>query len=122
MFPLLLRIGITPPRRALFAGSSHGRWTVATLRMGLLTALLAAVLPAGVSAQALGTMQVTARVLPGGPAWAGLAEARVLARQALLSPPATPRTRRAGLVQTRAELTTTAARRRLLVTVQYPRN
>ena len=73
-------------------------------------------------AMALGTMQVTARVLSGGPGWAGLAEAQVLARDALLSPAAVSDIRRAGLVQARAELATTGGRRRLLVTVDYPRN
>ena len=83
---------------------------------------LAAGLPDGASAQALGTMQVTARVVPGGPAWAALAEARLVGRQALLAPGAGSKLRRAELVQARAELASTGGRRRLVVTVDYPRN
>jgi hypothetical protein len=67
-------------------------------------------------------MQVTARVLPGGPAWAGLTEAQVLGRQVLRSPATGLHLRRADLVQARAELATTGGRRRLLVRVDYPRN
>jgi hypothetical protein len=67
-------------------------------------------------------MQVTARVLPGGAAWAGLAEAQSLARQVLLSPAADSDMRRADLVQAKAELDSTGGRRRLLVRVDYPRN
>jgi hypothetical protein len=94
----------------------------AVLRLGLLALPLVAAFPGWASAQGLGTMQVTARVLPGRPSWAGLAEAQVLARQALLSPAAGWDIRRAGLVQARAEVAATGGRRRLLVTVHYPRN
>ena len=94
----------------------------AMLRLALLTVPLMVSFPGWASAQALGTMQVTARVLPGRPVWAGLSEARTLAQQVLLSSKAAPETRRAGLVQARAELTTAGGRRRLLVTVDYPRN
>jgi hypothetical protein len=94
----------------------------AMLRLGLLAVPLMVTFPGWASAQALGTMQVTARVFPGRPAWAGLAEAQMLAREALLSPAAGSDVRRAGLVQARAELATTGGRRRLLVTVDYPRN
>ncbi len=101
-----------------------GRWLSARaiLKFGLMVVPLTAGLPSGASAQALGTMQVTARVLPGGPAWAGLAEAQILGRQALLSPAGGSHLRRGDLVQARAELATTGDRRRLLVTVDYPRN
>jgi len=104
------------------AGIRHGCSARAMLRLGFLTVPLMVSFPGWVSAQALGTMQVTARVLSGGPGWAGLAEAQVLAREALLSPAAGSDIRRAGLVQARAELATTGGRRRLLVTVDYPRN
>ena len=90
--------------------------------LALLVTLLAAALPAGVSAQALGTMQVRARVLSGRPGWLALYEARSLAREVLLAPSSASDTRRSGLVRTRAELTPAAGRRRLLVTVDYPRN
>ena len=101
-------------RRACSAG--------AVFRLGLLAWPLMAAFPGWASAQALGTMQVTARVLPGRPSWAGLAEVQILAREALLSPAAGREIRRAGLVQARAEVATTGGRRRLLVTVHYPRN
>jgi hypothetical protein len=104
------------------AGTRRGCSAGAMLRLGLLAVLLMVSFPGWVSAQALGTMQVTARVLSGGPGWAGLAEAQVLAREALLSPAAGSDIRRAGLVQARAELATIGGRRRLLVTVDYPRN
>jgi hypothetical protein len=94
----------------------------ALIRLGLLAVPLMAAFPGWASAQALGTMQVTARVLPGRPSWAGLAEAQILARQALLTPSAGSDIRRPGLVQARAEVATTGGRRRLLVTVHYPRN
>jgi hypothetical protein len=92
------------------------------LQLGLLAVPLMAAFPGGASAQGLGTMQVTARVLPGRPVWGGLAEAQAAARQVLLSSPAGPEIRRAGLVQARAEFAPTAGQRRLLVTVNYPRN
>jgi len=92
------------------------------LRLGLLAVPLMVSFPGWASAQALGTMQVTARVLPGGSGWAGLEEAQILAREALLSPAAGSDIRRAGLVQARAEFAMIGGRRRLLVTVDYPRN
>ncbi|HEY7615000.1 MAG TPA: hypothetical protein VH764_18545 [Gemmatimonadales bacterium] len=67
-------------------------------------------------------MQVAARVLPGGPAWAGLHEAQALAEQVLASSEGGLEIRRFGLVQTRAELASVDGRRRLLITIQYPRN
>lgn len=76
----------------------------------------------GASAQALGTMQVSARVLPGRPGWAALAEARALAQGVLAQPAVTHLTRRRGLVQARAEVALAAGRRRLLVTIQHPHN
>ena len=113
--------GVPAPTGAA-AGTRRGCSAGALLRLGLLAVPLMVSFPGWVSAQALGTMQVTARVLSGGPGWAGLAEAQVLAREALLSPAAVSDLRRAGLVQARAELATTGGRRRLLVTVDYPRN
>ncbi len=109
-----------PPGAAV--STRRGCSAGAIVRLGLLAGPLMVAFPGWASAQALGTMQVTARVLPGGPSWAGLAEARVLAREALLSPAAGWDIRRGGLVQARAEVATTGGRRRLLVTVHYPRN
>lgn len=125
MFPPRFHLGRTPPDRVpsgATAGTGPRPSTGAILRVWLLVAPLAIVLPGGASAQALGTMQVTALVLPAGPGWDGLTEAQALARQVVLARPTDPETRRAGLVLARAELTTTAGRRRLLVTVDYPRN
>ena len=115
----------TPSDRApigAMVSTRRGCSAGAMLRLGLLAVPLLAAFPGWASAQALGTMQVTARVLPGRPSWAGLAEAQILAREALLSPAAGSDIRRTGLVQARAEVATTGGRRRLLVTVHYPRN
>jgi hypothetical protein len=112
----------SPAATGRAAGIRHGCSAGALLRLGLLAVPLTVSFPGWASAQALGTMQVTARVLPGGPGWAGLAEAQILAREALLSSVAGSDIRRSGLVQARAELATTRGRRRLLVTVDYPRN
>ena len=88
----------------------------------LVTLLVAVARPSGVSAQALGTMQVTARVLPGGPGWAGISEARALARQVGSAPASHSETRHVGLVQARAEVASGQGRRRLLITIHYPHN
>jgi hypothetical protein len=118
----LARTRTNPAPTDAAAGTRHGCSAGSMLRLGLLAVPLMVSFPGWASAQALGTMQVTARVLPGRPGWAGLAEAQILAREALLSPAAGSDIRRAGLVQARAELSTTGGRRRLLVTVDYPRN
>jgi hypothetical protein len=118
----LTRAPTSPVPSGPAAGTRRGCSARAMLRLGLLAVPMMVSFPGWASAQALGTMQVTARVLPGRPGWAGLAEAQILAREALLSPPAGSDIRRAGLVQARAELSTTGGRRRLLVTVDYPRN
>jgi hypothetical protein len=118
----LARTPASPAPTCAAAGIRRGCSAGAMLRLGLLALPLMVAFPGWASAQALGTMQVTARVLPGRPAWAGLAEAQMLAREALLSPAAGLDVRRAGLVQARAELATIGGRRRLLVTVDYPRN
>lgn len=91
------------------------------LRFGLLPPLLAATVTTGVSAQALGTMQVTARVLPGRPGWTAVSEAGALARS-VVSTGARAQSRHAGLVRTRAEVASVQGRRRLLITVHYPHN
>jgi len=90
--------------------------------LGLITLLVAVACPGGVSAQALGTMQVTARVLPGGPGWAGFSEARALARQVGSAVASHSETRHVGLVQARAEVASGQGRRRLLITIHYPHN
>ena len=90
--------------------------------LGLITLLAAVARPDGVSAQSLGTMQVTARVLPGGPGWTGFFEARALARQVGSAPVSDSETRHVGLVQARAEVAPGQGRRRLLITIHYPHN
>ena len=89
-------------------------------------AALALGLPGVSHAQALGTMQVSARVLPADAAWTGLAESR-LAAQSLVSRPggrgaAQPVVRRTGMVLTRAQVVRQAGQPLLLVTVQHPHN
>jgi hypothetical protein len=118
----LTRAPSDPPPPGAAAGTRPDCSAGAILRLGLLTVTLVVSFPGWASAQALGTMQVTAQVLPGGPGWAGLAEAQILTRQALHSPAAPLDIRRAGLVQARAELTTARGPMRLRVTVDYPRN
>jgi hypothetical protein len=125
MFPL--RPPVRPPRhRQLLAripaGSRRSSLLGWLLRLGLLIVPSATALPSGVSAQALGTMQVTARVLPGRPGWTALAEVQALAREVILTPDVLPEARGTGLVQVRGNLDWIAGRRRLLVTVDYPRN
>jgi hypothetical protein len=126
MFPARFHNGLTPPRQVpsgpLVTGLGRWSWVGAVVRLGLLPGLLLAAVPGVVSAQSLGTMQVTARVLPGRPGWAGLSEARGLTRNVLSAPWTGTRTHRAGLVLTRAELAPAERRRRLLVTIHYPHN
>ena len=125
MFPPRLPLRRAPPDwspASALAAFGAGAMASAIVKLGLLALLLTAALPGGASAQALGTMQVTARVLPGRPSWMGLAEAQVLVQSVDLTRPAGSKVRRSGLVQARAELASAGERRRLLVTVDYPRN
>ena len=130
MFPLRPPIGRTRPGQALTGASQvPGRrsLTGTVFKLGLLVVFLAIAVPGAASAQALGTMQVTARVRPGAPSWAGLAEAQTLARQVLLrpwglGPNGGGEVRRAGLVQAHADLAPATGPRRLVITVDYPRN
>lgn len=92
------------------------------LRAASVFAALALVLPGAASAQALGTMQVRARVLPARVGWHALAEVSALARHAVLALEEGAVTRRAGLVQAHAEVALVSGRRRLLVTIHHPYN
>ena len=92
------------------------------LRLVCLSVLLSAALSGRVSAQAIGTMQVTARVLPAGPSWTGLSEARAAALAVLGGPSSRSSSRRTGLVKVDAELQGVGARRRLLITLHHPHN
>lgn len=92
------------------------------LRLVCLSSLLAAALPGRVSAQGIGTMRVSARVLPAGPTWTALSEARAAAWAVLDDPFVRSSSRRAHLVTAYAELQGVGARRRLLITLHHPHN
>lgn len=126
MFTARLHRGFVGSLRILTgpAGPSTGQDSRAgrILRVLALLGLLALGLPGTSSAQALGTMQVTARVVPASVAWTGVAEAGVAARSVARQGPGRALTRRTGLVQTRAEIRPAGGRRLLIVTIQHPRN
>ena len=104
--------------RESLAPSPAGR----ALRMAGLAALLSLVGPGALSAQALGTMQVSARVVPAAVAWAGVAEAEAAVRAAAHESGGTGLVRRAGLVWARAELPAPGSGDPLVVTVHHPFN
>ena len=93
----------------------------AGLRLTGLMLILAAASWQRVSAQSIGTMQVTARVIPAPAAWAALEESRSVIRWALAGPHGAA-VRRTGLLRTRAEVHGSDDRRQLVVTVHHPRN
>jgi hypothetical protein len=117
-------------RRGLIqpAGATSGKlcWAGRILRMGASLGLLALGLPGTSSAQALGTMQVAARVVPASVGWTGLAEAGVAARSAAGRQPGLALIRRGRLVHTTAEIQPASGRpgdpRLLIVTIQHPHN
>jgi hypothetical protein len=92
------------------------------LRLAAVSGFLALSLPETSSAQALGTMQVTARVIPASVAWSGVAEAGLAARSVAQWNAGRPLIQRNGLVHTRAEIRPTESRPLLVVTVHYPHN
>ena len=92
------------------------------LRVAALMGFLALGLPGTSSAQALGTMQVAAQVVPASVGWTGLAEAMVAARSAAAHPPGRTFIRRGGLVQTTAKIHPSGGRGLLIVTLQHPHN
>jgi hypothetical protein len=92
------------------------------LRLLGLSSLLALALPQGVSAQGIGTMQVSARVLPAGPTWTALSEARAAAQAVLADPHTRSSSRSTQLVRAYAELQGVGSRRRLLITLHHPHN
>jgi hypothetical protein len=126
MFTARFHIASVRPRPApaRAAGTSQDRASRAggILPMAALSGFLALGLPGTASAQALGTMQVTARVVPASAAWTGLAEAGVVARSVARQEPGRPLIRRNGLVQARAEIRPSGGRRLLLVTIHHPHN
>jgi hypothetical protein len=76
----------------------------------------------GASAQAVGTLQVTARVVSGTVAWAGLTEVRAAVEALSERASVGPQVRRSGLLRTRAEVRITGGQGRVVVTVHHPRN
>lgn len=110
------------PARAARASQNRASRAGRIFRMAGLSGFLALGLPGAASAQALGTMQVTARVVPASAAWTGLAEAGVAARSVARQGPGRPLIRRSGLVQARAEIRPSGGRRLLLVTIHHPHN
>jgi hypothetical protein len=111
--------GHTPP-----ADASPGRVLLACgiLRMIPLLGALALGLPQTSSAQAVGTMQATARVVPASVAWAAMAEGREAAHRAAGERPGRYVLSRGGLLLTRAEIRPFGGRRLLIVTVHHPHN
>lgn len=91
-------------------------------RLACLWLLLSAALSGRVSAQGVGTMQVTARVLPAGASWTGLSEARAAALAVLRDSSSRSSSRRTDLVRAYAELQGVGSRRRLLITLHHPHN
>ena len=111
--------GLTQPARSPIGRRFQGR---GILRMVASLGFLALGLPAAASAQALGTMQVAARVVPASVAWSGVAEAGVAARSAARLQAGRVLIRRSGMVHARAEIQPSDGRRLLIVTIQYPHN
>lgn len=112
------------PGRTTPAGGSPGRTLQAggILRMIALMGALALGVPQTSSAQALGTMQVTARVVPASVAWAGVAQGREAARSAARERSGRLIVRRSRLLLTRAEIRPSGGRRLLIVTIHHPHN
>ena len=92
------------------------------LRAVAVCGLLALGLPGTSSAQAIGTMQVGARVIPASAAWTGLSEAGLVARAAVGAATHGPLIRRNGLVRSATEIRAVGSRREVVVTLQHPYN
>lgn len=126
MFALCFHIGSigAPPgfTRWAHAGTDRGLQTGRICRMAAFTGVLALGVSGVSSAQALGTMQVSARVVPAPAAWAGVAEAAAAIRMAAGLASGRSPTRRSGLVQARGEVLPSGGRRLLLVTIHHPHN
>lgn len=126
MFTGRPHIGFVRPLSGLIqsagAPSSEAFRAGGILRMAMLLGFLALGLPGTSSAQALGTMQVAARVVSASVAWTGLAEARVAARSAAAQQSGRAFIRRAELVHVTAQIHRSTGRGLLIVTIQHPRN
>ena len=92
------------------------------LRLIALLGALAVGLQQPLSAQAPGTMQVTARVVPASVAWAGIAEGTEAARSAARERSGRHLVRRSRLFLTRAEIRSSGVRPLLIVTIHQPHN
>lgn len=114
MMPATTQSTAETPGRAVLAGGF--------LRLAVLLASLPLGLPRTLYAQALGTMQVTARVVPAAVAWDGVAEAREAAQSAALVPSGRPLVLRGRLIQTRAEIWPSAGPGLLVVTIHHLHN
>jgi hypothetical protein len=113
------------PRGRNAASSVHPGYATPARRILCLLAVtgaLASTLPRTSSAQALGTMQVTARVVPASVAWAGVAEVGHAVRSATADPAGRVSVRRGRLIQGRTEIRSSGGRRLLIVTIQHPHN
>ncbi|HWB40570.1 MAG TPA: hypothetical protein VG500_04890 [Gemmatimonadales bacterium] len=126
MFPVCSTLGsrsgsATTPT-AHRPASAPAQRLAAAVRLAGLAALLSAGLPAEGSAQSIGTLQATARVVPAAASWEALEEARTAALLALQASEGGPGVRRTELVRTSAVLQGSGEGRRLLVTIQHPRN
>ena len=126
MFTVRLGTRYRLPPRGLHAASSVHPGCAAPARRILclltLTGGLASTLPRTSSAQAQGTMQVTARVVPASVAWAGVAEVGQALRSATGDPAGRVSVRRGRLTQARTEIRSSGGRRLLIVTIQHPHN
>jgi hypothetical protein len=125
MFTVHFQVGfVRPSRRTQQVGASPRKsFAVGGILRGMaLLGWLAPGLPQTSSAQALGTMQVTARVVAASVAWTGVAEAGEAARTAAREQYGRPLVRRSGLVYARAEIRPSEGRRLLIVTIQHPHN
>lgn len=126
MFPVPLHKRPTASRSALAEVRELARYWTSVAgplpRLVCLSLLLFVARSGRVSAQGLGTMQVTARVLPAGPSWTGLSEARAAALAVLGDPASRSSNRRTDLVRAYAELQGVGSRRRLLITLHHPHN
>lgn len=111
-------------RRPSHAGGSRtlASPAPAILRLAALSGVLALVGPRTVSAQALGTMQVTARVIPASVAWAGVAAADAVVQAGARVTPGGAAVSRTGLVYARAEQPLSGRGSLLVVTIQHPYN
>jgi hypothetical protein len=104
------------------AGPPTDRVAGRILRTAALGGVLAVALPGISSAQSIGTMQVSARVVPASAAWSGLSEAGLAAQAAVQAPSERPLIRRSGLVHSATEIRRVGSRRVVVVTIQHPHN